>query len=253
MNRGVARRPIFDNAAHGRKFVKLLGETVQACELRLHAYCLMPNHFHLLLDGPTRQLTRCMQLLGSSYARYYNWSTERDGPLFRSRFHCKPVGTAQYAVAASRYIHRNPIGRVAPKELHRYPWSSMRCYVAGGPMVSWLETDVILGEVGGRREYVDLVVGDRADCPVDVGWAIGTAIADVDLPARLQAKGLDDSIAAALLDRADPVLAELIHDWIGLTATESERLRAQARRRAERNPELNQVIDRANILLGRVA
>lgn len=250
MNRGVERRPVFDNAAHGRKFIGLLADSVRESQVTLHAYCLMPNHFHLLLDGSTRQLSRCMQLLGTNYSRYYNWSTKRDGPLFRSRFHCKSVGTSEYIVGVSRYIHRNPVKRVTSAGLQRYPWSSMRCYAPGGPTFDWLSTEAILAEVGGRRAYAALVAEDFADCPADIGWAIATAAADADLPARLQAKGLDDCIAAALVEGASPALAERLRNWLGCTVEDCERLQTQASRRINRHPELQAVVVNARRLLG---
>lgn len=243
MNRGVERRAVFDNASHGRRFVDLLSGAVQQCDLTLHAYCLMPNHFHLLMRASTSELSRCMQLVGTNYTRYYNWSTERDGPLFRARFHCKPVGTTQYVTGVSRYIHRNPVGRVVPSRLHEYRWSSMRHYAHPASAPPWLSLEPILSEVGGSEAYRRLVSRDDSELQVDVSWAISVAIATADLPTRNQGRGLDRSLACLLARGSDPDVERQICEWLGLQPDELDVHAAKAENRLARHPEVQPIID----------
>src|SRR5688500_8335144 len=87
MNRGLERRPIFFEAQADRRiFLGVLVEAVRLWKIRVHAYSLMSNHYHLLLESPLPNLSRAMRHIDGVYTQRLNRSRRRDGPLFRGRF-----------------------------------------------------------------------------------------------------------------------------------------------------------------------
>ena len=86
MNRGAGRRNIFNKKAHYSMFVKLLAEIVGQFDIEIHAYCLMNNHYHLLIRTPCANLARAMRHLNGVYTQRYNRMQKTDGSLFRGRY-----------------------------------------------------------------------------------------------------------------------------------------------------------------------
>jgi REP element-mobilizing transposase RayT len=143
MNRGIRRSPIFETASDGHLFLEFVGEQVLRTGMEVHAYCLMDNHFHLLVRSATGELSSLMQQLGSNYARAFNIRHRYDGPLFRGRFHSKIVGSDAYLSAVSRYIHRNPLDVRPPVALDRYRWSSYGPHLGMAAAPDWLTTSFL--------------------------------------------------------------------------------------------------------------
>ena len=148
MNRGAARRPIFRDDLDRHVFLNLIDGAVSKYEIKLHAYCLMGNHFHLLVRTPYPNLDRYMQHLCSQYVKLFNRRHGLDGPLCRSRYTAKPVESEVYAVTLARYIHRNPID-LGVTDLRTYRWSSYQAYLDVTVQPWWLETATLLRTVGG--------------------------------------------------------------------------------------------------------
>ena len=97
------------------------------------AYCLMPNHFHLLLKQVSENgISKCLRLLANSYARYFNTKYERVGPVFQGMFKVVHVQTDEQFIHLSRYIHLNPLVSYLVKEENflSYPWSSLKNYLS---------------------------------------------------------------------------------------------------------------------------
>ena len=129
MNRGVDRQPVFFNDADRLDFGRQLAWIHESTGGTVLAYCLMGNHYHLLLDMPDGTLSEAMHHLGSVYTRHVNDRLGRDGPLFRGRFHSIPVEDDAYLLTAVRYIHRNPIGLPGVSGPADHRWSSYRTYL----------------------------------------------------------------------------------------------------------------------------
>lgn len=121
--RGVNRQKIFSSPNDYMSFVAKLKKYAEICSVEIYAYCLMPNHIHLLVHDPTDSLSSFMQRLGTSYAQYYNRKMERTGHLFQSRFMSRNVENESYFRTVYRYILQNPEKAHMCKS-ENYPWSS---------------------------------------------------------------------------------------------------------------------------------
>jgi putative transposase len=148
----------FSDSRDEEKFLEYLSRYVQLFEYRIHAYCLMNTHFHLLLESPAfPRLSEFMRRLLTAYTIYYNRRHRRHGHLFQGRFKSFVVDKVDYFLPLSRYIHLNP-GRDSPSvDPFQYTGSSLFFYLNGGEP-SFLNTREILSWFGGKRkkygEYV---------------------------------------------------------------------------------------------------
>lgn len=142
-NRGNRKNNIYLNTKDYLRFIKRLKEYKNKFEIEILCYCLMPNHFHLILKSPTNDaITKFMLSLCTSYSKYFNIKHELVGRLFQERFQAKIVETDEYLLHLSRYIHLNPISEEIEKlafsprstpgvevsRLQNYPWSSYHEY-----------------------------------------------------------------------------------------------------------------------------
>ena len=129
-NRGNDKEPIFFEPSNYRFFLKRLAECFPRNEAEIHAYCLLPNHYHILIrlqrdiDFSIR-----MQRFGISYAKSINKRTGRVGHLFQGRFKAKHVGSTEYLLHLSRYIHFNPVAAGLVKVPEDWQYSSYREYL----------------------------------------------------------------------------------------------------------------------------
>jgi REP element-mobilizing transposase RayT len=137
MARGNERRAIYRDVSDRELFIKTLAEAVETFDLRLHAYCLMSNHYHLLLGTPRGNLSRALAWLQSTYTARFNVRHRRRGHLFQGRYKAQLVEADEYARWLVEYVHLNPVRptqktqSLAPEraaELTLYPWSSHRDY-----------------------------------------------------------------------------------------------------------------------------
>jgi len=142
MNRGIARRTVFENARDIRMFLASVARVVRAGWIEVHAYCVLTTHFHMLVRSPQAELSHAMARIQNEYVRWFNRSRRRDGPLFRGRFRSRPVDSVEYRRHLVRYIDNNSVlaGIVPTPAL--YPHGSARHYaLRRGP--PWLERDWI--------------------------------------------------------------------------------------------------------------
>ena len=143
-NRGVAKMPIVTDDMDRKAFFKCLGESIRENDADILAYCLMDNHFHLLLRTKTANLPKLMWKHLSQYVRRYNHRHNRVGPLFQSRYKDKIISSDAYALQALRYIHLNPVKDGLTERCEDYPWSSYACYLGLLPRWPWLNTEFFL-------------------------------------------------------------------------------------------------------------
>ena len=143
MNRGVNRRAIFQINDDYEMFLEALKESARYFNIRVISYCLMSNHYHLLLQTPKANLSRAMRHLNGVYTQRHNRLHKKDGPLFRGRYKAILVQEDEYLTHLIRYIHLNPIQANLTDDLSKYPWTSHKDYLSGENPGSWL--DVRLG------------------------------------------------------------------------------------------------------------
>jgi REP element-mobilizing transposase RayT len=192
MNRGAGRRAIFRDDAGRRYFLHLLEEVSTRLNAEIHAYCLMRNHYHLLLRTPEGNLARIMRHVNGLYTQYYNRQTGQDGPLFRGRYKAVLVEADVYWTHWSRYIHRNPLEAGPGRRLHGYKWSSYPAYIGQTPAPPWLHTRYILGRFRSRQAYCRFVEDAADDMDIDsfyTSWHLSPLLATERFKSRV-ARGL---------------------------------------------------------------
>ena len=129
MNRGQSRRNIFIEDQGRQTFLDLLADITRLWKVKIHAYCLMDNHYHLLLSTPTGVLSRAMRHLDGIHTQKFNRVHHRDGPLFRGRYKAILIDAEEYFLSVVRYIHKKPLGAHAVSDIDLYRWSSYWGYV----------------------------------------------------------------------------------------------------------------------------
>ena len=181
MARGVGRAAVFLDDEDRRDFLAIVGELVKGGAFEVHAFCLMPNHYHLLISTPHAGLSRWMRHVDGDYVRHFNFRHKRVGALWQGRYKAILVQDASYLLECSRYIHLNPNRAKITRPAERYRWSSYRNYVGGLSAVPWIETDLVLRELGGSseqyRRYVEAGKGERLISPFEraiAGMVLGT-------------------------------------------------------------------------------
>ncbi len=150
MNRGAGHQTIYAQDTHREIFLELLREIHEMFGVETHAYCLMDNHYHLLLRTPQGNLSRAMRHLNGVYTQRYNRIQKTDGPLYRGRYKAILIDADAYLLNVSRYIHSNPIEARIVKRAERYPWSSYSAYIGKSKAPPWLYMEDTLKMIGQR-------------------------------------------------------------------------------------------------------
>ena len=99
-------------------------EAIELFALRISAFCLMPNHYHLLVQTPDANLSRCMRHINGVYTQRFNGAHSIDGQLFKGRYKAIVVAEGDYLLQLVRYIHRNPVRAGIVGNPADYKWSS---------------------------------------------------------------------------------------------------------------------------------
>jgi REP element-mobilizing transposase RayT len=109
MARGNERKAVFRDDQDRQRFLDTLAELVERFGVRLHAYCLMPNHYHLLLETPQPNLSQAVGWLQVTYTVRFNRRHRRSGHLFQGRFKAQLIEADEYAQGLVEYVHLNPV------------------------------------------------------------------------------------------------------------------------------------------------
>ena len=176
MNRGDQREDIFRDDQDRQKFLSTLGEACAKTEWQVHAFCLMRNHFHLVLETPQPNLVFGMKWLLGVYTKRFNIRHKLCGHLLAGRYKALVVeGSGNgYLRTVCDYVHLNPVrARLLSPEvaLESYPWSSYPQYLKpAGRRPGWLRVDRLLGEKGipgdteaGREQFASLMERRRGE------------------------------------------------------------------------------------------
>lgn len=174
-SRGNERKNVFKSKRDREKFFEYFESAAQRYDAVIHAFCLMDNHYHLLIETPSGNLSQIMRHINGAYTTYFNVKRERSGHLFQGRYKAILVEIDEYAKELSRYIHLNPVRAEMVKTPEEYEWSSYRFYIGENKPPKWLYRDFILGYFGnkvsiaqkGYRNFVNLLVDEKYDSPLD--------------------------------------------------------------------------------------
>ena len=163
LNRCRRGNKIFKDKGDYYFFIELLKETVVVFKSRISAYCLMTNHYHILMQTPEGNLSRCMRHINGVYTQYFNRKYHSDGQLFRGRYKSILIDSDNYLLELVRYIHRNPLEAGIVVDLKSYDWSSHKGYISKDKAWGWLYKDFVLkifsaNYTESKKKYMEFVL-----------------------------------------------------------------------------------------------
>lgn len=153
-DRGNSKQIIFEDDSDRYRFLSDISDRFACHEVAVLAWCLMDNHFHLMVDDPFDNLSKAMQCALTAYAKYFNRKTGRTGHLFDNRYSRVAVESDTQAVQLLDYIHLNPV-KGALDSLEAYRWSSFKAYQLGYDPFDICDATPMLDIVGGSRCYCE--------------------------------------------------------------------------------------------------
>lgn len=165
MLRGVNRQVIFEDDEDRIYFMTVLRSCKERSGFRLHAFVLMPNHVHLLIEPKDEPLDLIFRRLGTRYAVWYNKKHRRVGHLFQDRFRSENVETDLYFMTVLRYILQNPIKAGLESIPGTYRWSSYPAYKKGTGAIT--DTEYATEVFGGRETLVHFLLTENEDQVMD--------------------------------------------------------------------------------------
>lgn len=144
INRGILRSNIYYSSKHKKHFTKLMGEMVEKYKVEIHAYCLMDNHFHLIVHTPEANISPAIHFLESAYVNRINAEFEREGPFLKDRFLGIVIDSDAYLTHLTRYIHLNPKKAQIVDLPEYFKWSSYQAYLGHCQTPKWLTTSTVM-------------------------------------------------------------------------------------------------------------
>ena len=192
LNRGNYRSALFRGAKTRAAFLKCLGEACRRTGWRIHAWCIMSNHYHLAVETPQTNLAEGMRWLQGTFSVRFNRLRAERGHLFQGRYKSLPVDPADGLGPLCHYIHLNPVrAHLCPvKQLADWPWSSMGWLMDPKRRLPWFDPNSALTHAGGltdtpagRRKYQEYLGWLAEDEParkaqrfdqMSRGWSIGS-------------------------------------------------------------------------------
>jgi len=151
-SRGDRQQAIFEDDADRKKFLGILGRVVEQMRWRCHGYCLMDNHYHLMIETPDANLAKGMRQINGIYTQASNRRHSRVGHLFQGRYKSIVVDSNAYLAELVRYVALNPVRAGMVDHPGEWPWSSFNATTGGAPAPSWLTVDAILEHFANERE-----------------------------------------------------------------------------------------------------
>ncbi len=138
-SRGDRRENIYDNDEDRKKWLENLGNTCRRFNWRCHAYCLMDNHYHIVIETAEANLSKGMRQLNGVYTQYYNRQHGRVGHVFQGRYKGILVERDEYLLELARYVVLNPIRANMIKNIEDWKWSSYNAMIGEEVAQFWLE------------------------------------------------------------------------------------------------------------------
>jgi len=186
-SRGNAREDIYRSDEDREMFLDVLDYVVERFGWICHAYCLMTNHYHLMIETPQANLSRGMSRLNGMYTQRFNRKHSRVGHVFQGRFKSIIVDKDAYLLELSRYVVRNPVAARVVNNVGDWPWSSYQAMVGNVAPPDFLEINWLLSQFDNVSSYIDFICKEGVASP----WKLLTGadvLGDDEFRGRLQKK-----------------------------------------------------------------
>ena len=206
--RGNHRQPIFFQRSDRTLIEIIVQRAIEKFEARLHAYCWMTNHVHLVIQAGVEPISGPMHNIAAEYARAMQLKLETTGHFFERRYHAVLVDTDNYMLQLLRYVHRNPVEAGLAASADEYPWSSHENYV-GARTDSWVTTDFALAMFSSDRQKAVAAYRAFVEEAQEKPWEPEQAMAS-----GKAILGTDDFIARVTRDSAPTTRHQTIPDLI---------------------------------------
>ena len=163
VNRGVEKRVVFEEREEYEYFEELMCLYAKSFGITIHNYCLMSNHYHLLIEITRPNLSKFMRQLNMNYAIYFNKKHKRSGHLWQGRFKSWYVTDEAYLFTLMRYIEQNPIKANLVKDIAHYPYSSYHYFLDSGNLPECLKGSWVAQHHKGDKEAIKAFLAQPVD------------------------------------------------------------------------------------------
>ena len=213
-SRGDRREPIYRDDEDRQAQLEVIAQAMQRFDAQVLAYCLMGNHYHLVVHTRRANLSRLMRHVNGIYTQRFNRRHGLVGHLFQGRFKAIMVDRDAYLLSLCRYVERNPVAAAMVPACGNWPWSSYRAHVGQQATPDWLDTAGLHGYLLGRAPkgladsrraaamYADLAAQALPGPIWDDGLTAQVFLGDADFAARMQAKASASQAGSTEIPRA---------------------------------------------------
>jgi|SaaInlV_130m_DNA_3_1039695.scaffolds.fasta_scaffold31792_1 REP element-mobilizing transposase RayT len=155
-SRGINRQNLYKQEDDFYYFLALCRKAVEKFNIRIFAFCLMNNHYHLYLSTPEANISKVMKFLNQSYATHFlKTSPDKDGHVFKGRYKRKIVDSEVYSFTLLNYIHQNPVSAKIVRNPVDWRWSSYRSYVKPELRLDFIDYDWALKQFGSIKSFIE--------------------------------------------------------------------------------------------------
>ena len=196
--KGIADQLIFEDDLDRSMYLELLRKAKTEVGIKLHAYCLMSNHVHLVVEDEHDMLSEFMKYVTERYAMYYAKQIGRTGGVFRKPFWSEPIESDEHLLSAVRYVHANPAAAgICPASA--YEWSSAKDYL--GRETEITDTETVLDMLGGRDGFIEFSKPSHTTATPFPGSSLTNHLSDDEALAIAKAVLGDTGINLSACDR----------------------------------------------------
>ena len=234
--RGDRREPIFEDDEDRLAFLTVLGQALARFDAQCLAYCLMDNHYHLVLHTRQANLSRLMRHLNGVFTQAFNRRHKKTGHVLQGRFKAILVDRDAYLLEVCRYVERNPVAARLVRQPHQWVWSSYRAHVGMEATLPWLDTDGLQGYVLGRapttaadrrraaRRYAEFVASGTGNKLWDTALRQQIFLGDEGFVDRMQALAAPRNSTDRDIPKAQRRKVRGLAQWLESCTTREEAL-----------------------------
>ncbi|MDO5106864.1 MAG: transposase [Coriobacteriaceae bacterium] len=224
--KGIADQLIFEDDLDRSMYLELLRKAKAEAGVKLHAFCLMSNHVHLVVEDEHDKLSEFMKYVTERYAMYYAQQIGRTGGIFRKPFWSEPIESDEYLLCAVRYVHANPAAAsICPASA--YEWSSAKDYLGRSTEVT--DTGMVLDMLGGRDGFVEFSKPSHTTATPFPGSSLTNHLSDDEALAIAKAVLGADGINLAACDKSVRIAGITVLAERGFSIAQISRITGVAR------------------------